>query len=521
MPKIYLLLLILHLVGCAAQPLDTIPKDLRVDFRAESDSLYADLKNLNGQWRLSNINNKRGDILLNHLSPAKITEYSGKRCQRGFFGLTSGSCEGADSEWFYNRFSEDNLFIPVIWPVCLAFSALLPIIIVSNYFTEPSERTSLKDMDAVFFNLQFSPVFDTEKYRKAITDIQEDLAEKDLKLGSILGNYTNLMKKHAEYIAPEKAESNLLELNEITEKLLLEHQMGNKAFLYENLNFSIQDKSGLFNKILPDKTFLLEPEIYSKVGLPEYEAATVTQLKNKNDCMQQLLPAQDIFDFNQKLTLAIKCFNNLELENKQIHEANTILTMSANDQNEKSYHAFRRLLANTPLNISWRQKQSADYLLKNINYRLELPSDTALKNDESNPRMNAKLIIDSINFENVFPDDARAENEDISIQYQNSAFHIKNHSQNPIKLSSLTFKVNDSEINKPVSQLIEPDNDVKVLLSRDESLILKQTYPALTRKKAETQKLVTRIQLDYFSANNKEIKTVASTRAFSVVDLVD
>ncbi|MFT6907727.1 MAG: hypothetical protein ACJAS1_004411 [Oleiphilaceae bacterium] len=521
---IFALFYVLLLNGCATPPKQTIPKDLVFDYKRNQSSLFADLEKNDDRWELVNINSDAGDILLNHLSPANIVDSHDKECSRGFFGLTSGDCRYLNNEWYPYRYSKKNLANPIIWPLAMALaSVIMPMAYVGNIFVDDDKQGDIpwEDFDSAYFGIHFSPVFDAEKYRSAISSIEQDLTNKDVSLNVLTNNYSSLIIEFESYDQTASLESNLPELKDRTEQILKEFNQANESFLNENLNFQLIDKSQLFSKSMPNKKFLIEPIISSPVTPPEYKEASLTDLKRKDICVNDMFPSNDIATFKQKLIQATDCFEDLKHYNDQAHHQNSQAVLSTNQLNKFTYSTFRKQLEITPVQVNWERKKGADYLLKNTNHRLELPKSFMFNSSIEFPEIKANLIINSIDFNNVFPKTVKAVNNHLSATYNNSAVNLKNLSQDKIRPISFSFKVNDSKIDKSISEILEEDDTYRIVISRDDVFSLQQSYPGLTKTKATNIFLTAELSIVYKLEGDNETKTLFSTEKINLIDLLD
>ena len=157
---IFSFILAITLSACTInRPIQTLDPKLLPNTNIIAYPLYGDLIKEDEHWIFANINNKKGDVLLNSLTLSDIVKSDAKSCSRGLLGLSSGNCESIDSPWIRNIPMERNLYLfPITW-------SLAPLGLLISWFSH-----DYTDPDVFFLPIQMLPTYDNKKLNSAITE---------------------------------------------------------------------------------------------------------------------------------------------------------------------------------------------------------------------------------------------------------------------------------------------------------------------------------------------------------------
>ncbi|KZZ32136.1 MULTISPECIES: hypothetical protein [unclassified Oleiphilus] len=473
------------LSGCSInKPIQTLDPALISDDSFGEYELYADLVKTGDKWYFTNINDSRGEILLNNLTLHTLSHTEHKRCHRGIFGLTSGNCEEIDSNWLAYKPMERNL---ILFPISWALAPIgIPISWANGDFT---------DIDVFFFPVQVIPTFDNKALKQAI-DQAAQLQDNNSMIDDI-GNLYYEIKENSKNASYDYPKSNGEELTNLVDEFKKNQKAAVRNYLKENLSLVLTDNSGLLNKEAPNPNYLAKPIITIQELEQDFLYPEIKPLAQTKDLITSLLPADSLGELQSRLQRAKTELMNREISNNSIYNQNIALIKQTNALNVDNFLQFKKASLTNKFTIDWKISPSSKFLLKDMDYQIELPPKLVLSQSELDFEPYLNLIINSINYKPALPNNHVEEDSYLRASLHKDHIEFTNKSDSSIELDSLKLSLNgfliETELNKPLKK----GETYKHFLTKANLKTYSPLFSGLTKEQADKTKVLTTLIIDY------------------------
>lgn len=509
------------LTACASTSYHDIASQIVIPNSTIKPLLYGDLVSTAEGWRIRNIKQDPiGDVKLGSMEPASIDRFDRSACSRGLLGLTEGDCYGLESEWLEYTPTKGVYALPIIWPLGLAFSTLVPFAAAVN--EEPLEV--IGKLPILIFPIPLRQKFNWDTYIEVISEARS--AESfDAKYPDI----TNRVKELLESINTKKYTK--LPFNNTTETQALIDKLYNDKFrqvsniAMDNVTLKIVDQSEVYHQPKLQPKYFLDIKPQLSTIKPILISPTIKEKINEELVLELLFPADDLTDLEGNISLSNNRLEEIRLENKKISIHNNHHLTIANTHNKNLLNQFVSELRSEKSEVVWKQKKSIEYLLKNIHYTFEVPSNSIVESGKLTAIPEATLTITGVDFNNVMPTAYSSQNSRLKLHLNDKLFTIENISSEYIFVDavSLIYKseslVNDAAGFEYLYKL-SPGSSKKIYLTTFDLAKLDRSFNNVTRDSAKNTVVNFGFDLSYRTSEEGKSTTFHAPKPYLLIDLI-
>lgn len=449
--------------------------------------LYASITETDTGWRLRKIE-RRGDVKLGDFEYQGETLPKENVCSRGYLGITEGDCDEQGLLFYETKIDPGVVISPIGWPI-VVIACLSP-----------------KFWDMCLLPIWTSVAFGWDDYMEAIEEAKA-ADNYDAQFATIYNRYALMQSDLAKQ---EKSTTDLRdESRRLHDQLITELATGSLP----QLQLDLTDYSRLANaRLLEDEITHHLKAVADVQPVPEFKPQLQANYQSRADLEKMLFPADDLSQFDRKLSAAEQNFESAE---------------STQRRYEQTMVQYRQALARKNGSVSFSDKGSLLSFLSDYDHQIRLPESVSIRGGVLGDAGVIRLIVTSRDFKNALPTHYANSNTDLIVALNGRNLSITNMTKKYITLDAVSLYHNGDVLTRGGADFqnyveLAPGTTSSTITLDDFSLEkLSDDYRDMTRAKAEGMSVEFGFAVKYRITESDSLRTLFKQNTYSLLSVLE